>query len=96
MLTAATPRRAANVSDVMAKNVKIYSAPWCPWCRREKEWLKSKGVTFEEIDVDADRKAAEDMIRKSGQTGIPVTDIEGEIIVGFDRPRLAKLLGISE
>jgi len=80
----------------MAKKVKVYSAPWCPWCRRTKEWLKSKNIAFEEVNVDEDRKAAEEMVKKSGQTGIPVTEIDGQIIIGFDRPKLAKALGVSE
>lgn len=78
------------------KRVVIYSASWCPWCRREKEWLKTKGIAFTDVNVDEDRSAAEEMIKKSGQTGIPVTEIDGEIIIGFDRPRLAKALGVKE
>ena len=79
----------------MAHRVTVYSAVWCPWCTKTKEWLKAHKVKFEVIDVDKDQKAAEELIEKSGQTGIPVTDIDGEIIVGYDVPRLSKALGIK-
>lgn len=56
----------------------------------------ANGIKFQEINVDEDKAAAEEMVRKSGQRGIPVTEIDGDIIIGFDRQRLAKLLGIQE
>ena len=80
----------------MAHNVTVYSAVWCPWCNKTKEWMNAHKVKFTNIDVDKDPKAAEELIKKSGQTGIPVTDIDGEIIVGYDVPRFQKLLNIKE
>ena len=67
----------------MAK-VKVYSTKTCPWCHKVKEFLEEKKVKFEDIDVGADHKAAEEMVEKSGQMGVPVTDINGTIIVTSD------------
>jgi len=80
----------------MAKEHKItvYSTPSCPYCVQAKNFLKEKGFKYKDIDVSMDRAKAEEMIEKSGQMGVPVIDIDGEIIVGFNKPRIAKLLGI--
>ena len=78
----------------MAKNVKIYSTPTCPWCIRTKQFLKDNNIVFEDIDVSDNQTAAEEMVRKSGQMGVPVLDIEGEIIVGFDKERIKSALGL--
>ena len=78
----------------MAKNVKIYSTPTCPWCIRTKQFLKDNNITFEDIDVSNNQQAAEEMVQKSGQMGVPVLDIEGEIIVGFDKERIKSALGL--
>lgn len=78
----------------MAKKVKVYSTPSCPWCVRVKQFLKDNNVVFENADVSTDQAAAEEMIQKSGQMGVPVLDIEGEIIVGFDKERIKSALGI--
>ena len=68
----------------MAK-VKVYSTPFCPWCHRLKDYLKSKKIAFEDIDVSKDQKAAEHMVEMSGEMGVPQTEINGKIIVGFDK-----------
>jgi glutaredoxin-like YruB-family protein len=78
----------------MAKKVKVYSTATCPYCVRAKEFLKENSVVFEDVDVASDQQAAEEMIKKSGQMGVPVIDIEGEIIVGFDKDRIKSSLGI--
>ncbi len=78
----------------MAKNVKVYSTPSCPYCIRVKQFLKDNNVNFEDIDVSSDESKAEEMIKRSGQTGVPVIDIEGEMIVGFDKEAVKKSLGI--
>ena len=80
----------------MAKNVIVYSTAMCPYCSMEKEWLKKNGIKFKDINVGEDRKAAQEMILKSGQSGVPVTDIDGKIVVGFNKEELKKLLGIKE
>ncbi|MCG8431561.1 MAG: glutaredoxin family protein [Candidatus Omnitrophica bacterium] len=79
----------------MAKKVKVYSTPTCPWCMRVKQYLTDNNVAFENIDVSADQAAGEEMVKKSGQMGVPVVDVEGEIIVGFDKDKINASLGIS-
>lgn len=76
-------------------NVKVYSTPTCPWCNKTKEWLKDNNVKFESIDVSVDKKAAEEMIRKSGQMGVPVVDINGTIITGYNVSAMKKALNIN-
>ena len=78
----------------MAKNVKIYSTPTCPFCVRAKQFLKENDILFEDIDVSSDQNKAQEMIAKSGQMGVPVLDIDGEIIVGFDKGKIKEVLGI--
>lgn len=78
----------------MEKKVVVYSTPTCPYCIRVKEFLKEKNVPFENKDVSVDMAAAEEMIQKSGQMGVPVLDIDGEIIIGFDRARIQQALGL--
>lgn len=80
----------------MAKTVKIYSTPTCPWCKKTKEFLSHKNVKFDDINVAADHKAAQEMVEKSGQMGVPVIDINGKIIIGYDKDAIAKELGITE
>lgn len=75
--------------------VKIYSTPTCSFCHAEKEFLKERGIEFQELDVFSDPKAREEMINKTGQLGVPVTDIDGKIVVGFDRAKILQLLGIK-
>ncbi len=75
--------------------VKIYSTPTCPWCTRAKQYLSSKNIPYTDYDVSRDRNAAMEMIRKSGQQGVPVLDIDGNIVVGFDKERIDALLGIK-
>ena len=64
--------------------VKVYSTPTCPWCVKAKDFLKKKGIPYEDLDVSKDAKARNEMIEKSGQLGVPVLDVKGTIIVGFD------------
>jgi glutaredoxin-like YruB-family protein len=78
----------------MSKSVKVYSTPTCPWCIRTKQFLKDNNIVFEDIDVGKDEKAAEEMVAKSGQMGVPVLDIEGVIIVGYDLGKIKNTLGI--
>ena len=68
--------------------VTIYSADWCAFCHATKDYLAKKGVEFVEKNVDKEPGAAMESVQKSGQRGIPVTDIGGDIIIGFDRPRI--------
>jgi glutaredoxin-like YruB-family protein len=76
--------------------VKIFTTPGCPYCYTLKEFLKEKGIEFEEIDVSKDEKAREEMIKKSGRLEAPVVEIDGQIVVGFDKEKIVKLLNIKE
>ncbi|MBS3125844.1 glutathione S-transferase N-terminal domain-containing protein [Candidatus Woesearchaeota archaeon] len=76
------------------KKVKVYSTPVCPWCHKAKEFLKEHKIPFQDIDVAADKKAAQEMTEKSGQIGVPVIDIDGMIIVGYDVQALKKALDL--
>jgi len=78
----------------MGKTVKIYSTPTCPWCIRAKQFLKDNNIIFEDMNVSDNQTAAEEMVQKSGQMGVPVLDIDGEIIVGFDKERIKTALGL--
>jgi glutaredoxin-like YruB-family protein len=78
----------------MAK-VKIYSTPICPYCQMAKEYLKNNKIDYEEYNVAEDEARLKEMVNKSHQMGVPVIDVDGEIIVGFDRALLAKLLHIA-
>ena len=75
--------------------VTIYTTPECIWCKKTKAFFKANNVKYSEKDVAGDNKAAQEMIKKSGQQGVPVTDIDGEIVVGFDEAKLKKLLKIK-
>lgn len=70
----------------------IYTTPSCMWCQKAKDYFKAQEIEFTEIDVSRDRQQAQEMIRKSGQMGVPVIDIEGEIILGFDQPSINRVL----
>lgn len=76
----------------MDKQIKVYSTPACPWCIRTKQFLKENNIPFEDIDVSSDPAAAEEMVNKSGQMGVPVLDIGGRIVVGFDKEKIKSAL----
>jgi len=76
------------------KKVKIYSTPTCPFCMMSKKFLKENNIDFEDIDVSTDQAKAQEMVQKSGQMAVPVIDIDGEIIVGFDKEKIRKTLGL--
>ena len=77
------------------KNLLIYTTPTCPFCRQTKAYLDEKKIKYINFDVSADPAKAQEMIDKSGQMGVPVLDIEGEIIVGFDKVKIDKTLKIK-
>lgn len=81
-------------TEYMSKNVTIYSADWCAYCHAAKDYLNKKGIGFTEKDVESDVAFAQEAVEKSNQMGIPVLDIEGTIIVGFDRPKIDAALGL--
>ena len=77
------------------KKVIIYSTPTCHFCHAAKDYLTSKGVSYTDYNVAADLNKRKEMIDKSGQLGVPVIDVEGKIIIGFDEAELAEAVGIK-
>jgi glutaredoxin 3 len=75
--------------------VRVFSTPVCPYCETLKEYFKEKNIVFDDIDVSKDEKAMNEMIERSGQMTVPVLDINGKIIVGFDKAEIDKLLEIK-
>lgn len=75
--------------------IKIYSTPSCQYCYALKGWLKEKNTPFQDFNVAEDDRARDEMVKKSGKLVVPVIDIDGEIIVGFDKERIAKRIGIK-
>ena len=75
-------------------SVKIYTTSTCPWCIKTKEFLKAHNINYQEVNVGVDEKARNEMFEKSGQFGVPVTDVNGTIIVGYDKESLQKALKI--
>ncbi|OOM81686.1 glutaredoxin-3 [Clostridium puniceum] len=73
--------------------IKVYTTNTCPWCVKVKNYLKSENIDFEELNVQDDMVAREEMIKKSNQMGVPVLDINNNIIIGFDKPAILKALG---
>ena len=76
-------------------SIKTYSTPSCQYCIALKGWLKDQNVPFEDFNVAENAEARDEMVKKSGKLVVPVTDIDGEIIVGFDKERMSKLIGIK-
>jgi glutaredoxin 3 len=74
--------------------VLVFTTPTCPWCSRAKAYLREQHVPFREIDVSRDAAAARDLVRRTGQMGVPVIEIDGRPVVGFDRPQISRLLGL--
>lgn len=75
--------------------VKVYSTPSCHWCVKVKEFLKENDIEFKDLNVAEDRQAAAQMVEISGQMGVPVVDIKGTIIVGFNEPMIKEALGLK-
>lgn len=76
--------------------VKIYTTPTCAFCHATKEFFREHNIEFKEVNVATDDKAREEMIQKSGQLGVPVIDVGGQLVIGFNRAKLSELLGIQE
>jgi glutaredoxin-like YruB-family protein len=76
------------------KRVTVYSTPTCSWCNTLKAWLAKNNIRYSDVDVSQDQSAAEALVRRSGQQGVPQTDINGQIVVGFNQQRLKELLEI--
>jgi len=75
--------------------VIVYSTPVCPYCQMAKDFLKKNNIVYQEVDVSKNEPAFQEMVQKSGQMGVPVMDVNGTIVVGFNRRALGQLLNIS-
>ncbi|BBJ27635.1 glutaredoxin family protein [Athalassotoga saccharophila] len=78
----------------MALKVKIYSTPTCPHCKAAKNYFKSLGIPFEDVDVSKDQREAELMVKKTHQYGVPVIELGNQIVIGFDRNKIDRILGV--
>ncbi len=84
------------MSGVQAQpKVIVFSTPTCTYCNMAKQYFRQKNIRFTDVDVSRDMAAARDMLRRSGQAGVPVIDIGGKIVVGFNRPKIDQLLGLK-
>ena len=77
------------------RRVTVYTTPTCSWCRTLKRYLDDNRIHYTEVDVSKDQRQAEEMVKKSGQQGVPQTNINGTVVVGFDQARINQLLGIN-
>jgi glutaredoxin 3 len=75
--------------------VLVFTTQTCPWCTRVKSYLAQRRVPFKEVDVGRDAAAARDLVRRTGQTGVPVVEIDGKPVVGFDKQKIDRLLGLA-
>jgi len=78
----------------MPKQVKVYSTPTCPWCKKTKKFLQDNKISFQDFDVATDKTVRDEMIKKAGKLAVPVVDIDGEIVVGYDENWLKQKLGL--
>ena len=78
----------------MTREVIIYTTPTCGYCRQAKRFLQEQGVQYKEVDVSTDQEAAEDVVRRTNQYSVPVIEVGGALVIGFDRSRLEKLLHV--
>jgi glutaredoxin-like YruB-family protein len=90
------PAAPAGARDAKAGHrVTVYTTPSCSWCTRVKSYLNGHGVSYSEVDVAKDDRARDRMVARSGQMGVPQLDIDGRMVVGFDKPRIDQLLGLG-
>jgi glutaredoxin 3 len=82
-------------TNTIKHRVIVFSTPTCSYCNLARKYFREKGVQFKDVDVSRDSAAARDMVRRSGQMGVPVIDIDGKVIVGFDRPKIDRILAIN-
>jgi len=88
-------RTGKNGETKAQKRVTVYSTPTCSWCNTLKSYLREHQIRFTDVDVSKDQQQAEAMVRRSGQQGVPQTDINGQMIIGFDKAKINTLLGIQ-
>ena len=88
-------RNSSAEKKVKIPRVRVYTTATCPWCMKTKEFLKANNVKYEESNIGDDENARNEMFEKSHQFGVPVTEINGTIIVGFDKEALKKAIGLK-
>ena len=76
--------------------VIVFSTPTCSYCNMAKQYFRRNKIRFNDVDVSRDEAAARDLVRRTGQMGVPVIDINGKLIIGFDKPQISRLLDIKE
>lgn len=81
------------MADTTTKHVTVYSTPTCPYCRQVKDYLAQKGIAFTDHNVASDLEARNSMVQKSGQLGVPVIEVDGQVVIGFNRAKIDELLG---
>jgi len=86
------------MSDTTAPQITIYSTSWCAFCHTEMQWLDKLGIPYIAKDIEADKEAYEELMSKNGgaYSGVPVTDIAGDLILGFDRPKIQEAIKTHE
>lgn len=87
--------RPATEAPRAGHRVTVYTGSWCPWCTKAKQYLRQRGVPFTEIDVSIEPREADALLRRTGQTGVPQLDIDGQYVIGFDKARIDRLLGLG-
>jgi len=75
--------------------IKIYSTPFCVYCKIAKDFFDKKGLVYEEVDVSVDEKAAQEMVARTNQMGVPVIEIGEEVVIGFNKSQIEKILTAS-
>lgn len=94
LFTSAIYQAKAKAEGKTPKRVTVYSTPTCSWCNTLKSWLRKNGIPFTDIDVSRDANAAQELVKRTGQQGVPQTEINGQWVIGFDQPKLKQLLEI--
>jgi len=94
-LAGMAPAHVARPAKKKPLRVTVYTSPGCPPCGLVKTYLRNNGISFRSIDISRDERAAREIVRRSGQQAVPQIDVNGRIVVGFDRGKLANLLGIT-
>jgi len=86
--------KASEEGSISQTGSSLHSSPTCTWCNTLKAWLRKNSIPFTDVDVSRDERAAQELVRRTGQQGVPQTDINGQIVVGFNEQRLKELLEI--
>jgi glutaredoxin 3 len=93
---AETAEKTRKEKKTKKNRVIVFSTPTCSYCNMAKQYFRRNKIRFKDVDVSRDEAAARDLVRRTGQMGVPVIDINGKLIVGFDKPQINRLLDIKE